>query len=76
MKLSRKTTVAIALIMGIANLLVAISVVGVIVSIGKILFSGFQYWQKDLLVYSSSGVVIFFLISRVIKQIIWDSEHH
>ena len=75
MKLSEKTTLTIALIMGIANLLTAISLIGVIISIGKILFSGFYDWQKELFVYSSLGTVIFFLISKIGKLIIRRSEN-
>lgn len=69
MKLSSKTALRMALIEGIANILTAISLIGVIVSLGKIIFSGYNGWQKDLFVYCAFGAMIIFLISRVVKRI-------
>ena len=53
MKLRGKTVLRIEMFEGIANVLTFISLIILVIALGKIMFSGFQEWQKDLFLYST-----------------------
>ena len=72
--MNNNVTTTLALVNGIGNILTAISILGVIVFLILGLVNGFTDWRKDYLIYSAVGVVAFWVIARICKAIIRNSE--
>jgi hypothetical protein len=60
-------TVAISI--GIARILIAISIICILISGALAIFSGFDGWKKDFLIYGIAGTLFFYLLSLLLKFI-------
>jgi hypothetical protein len=59
----------VAISIGIARILTAISILSILISVAIAIFSGFDGWKKDLLIYGIAGTLFFYLLSLLLKFI-------
>lgn len=59
----------VAVLIGILRILIVISILCILVSVAIAIFSGFDGWKKDLLIYGFAGTLFFYLLSLLLKYI-------
>lgn len=72
--MKNNVTMTLATINGIGNILTALSILGVIIFLILGFVNGFTDWRKDYLIYSAVVAVVFWVIARICKAIIRNSE--
>lgn len=70
----KNRNMTLAIINGIGNVLATISIVCLVIFLTLSLISGFTGWRKEYLIYSIIGAIVFFIVARICKMIIRNSE--